>query len=176
MKVETIDFKLPTIREDATPVNRQDLLLKLYDQTCTTWRMLVDVRFKLLALVPTVSLVSLATVFGAQDTPKYLSPQLRLLFAVLGFIATIGLLIYDLRNSKLHNDLISRGRKIEDELGVDTCVFRGRKEAWGIINHSAATTLIYGVALLAWISAIWIASHIVVDEPGRQVLRWFFAG
>jgi hypothetical protein len=149
---------LPTIREDAAPENRQDLLLKLYDQTCSTWRMLVDVRFKLLALVPTVSLVSLATVFGAQDSPKYLSPPLRLLFAILGLLATIGLLIYDLRNSQLHDDLISRGRKIEDELGVDTCVFRGRKVANGIIKHDAATLLIYGVALVAWISAVWIAS------------------
>ena len=149
---------LPTIREDAAPENRQDLLLKMYDQTCSTWRMLVDVRFKLLALVPTVSLVSLATVFGAQDSPKYLSPQLRLLFAILGLIATIGLLIYDLRNSQLHDDLISRGRKIEHELGVDTCVFRGRKVAKGIIKHDAATLLIYGVALVAWISAVWIAS------------------
>jgi len=33
-----------------TPEDR-DLLQKLYEQTCTTWRMLVDVRFKLFALV-----------------------------------------------------------------------------------------------------------------------------
>jgi hypothetical protein len=151
---------LPTIREDAAvPADRRDLLLKLYEQTCTTWRMLIDVRFKLLALVPTVSLISLATVFGTESSPKYLSPKLRLLFAVLGLVATSGLLIYDLRNSQLHDDLISRGRKIEDELGVDTGVFRGRKVAKGLVKHDNATILIYGAALVAWISAIWIAAR-----------------
>jgi hypothetical protein len=150
---------LPTIREDAAvPADRRDLLLKLYEQTCTTWRMLVDVRFKLLALVPTVSLISLATVFGTESSPKYFSPKLRLLFAVLGLVATIGLLIYDLRNSQLHDDLISRGRKIEDELGVDTGIFRGRKVAKRLIKHDNATILIYGAALVSWISAIWIAA------------------
>jgi hypothetical protein len=150
---------LPTIREGgAAPADRRDLLLKLYDQTCITWRALIDVRFKLLALVPTLSLISLATVFGMGDAAKHIFPQLRLLFAVLGLIVTTGLLIYDLRNSQLHDDLISRGRKIEDELWVDTGVFRGRKVAKGLIKHDNATILIYGSALIAWISAIWISA------------------
>ena len=65
--------------------------------------------------------------FGGGDATKYFSPKLRLLFACLGLVVTLGLLIYELRNSQLHDDLISRGRKIEDELGVDTGVFRGRR-------------------------------------------------
>jgi hypothetical protein len=79
--------------------------------------MLVDVRFKLLALVPTASLLSLATVIGNAEPSKFIVPQFRSLFPVLGLMATLGLLLYDLRNSELHDDLISRGRKIEDEFG-----------------------------------------------------------
>jgi len=141
-----------------TPQDR-DLLLKLYEQTCTTWRMLVDVRFKLLALVPTISLVSLATVFNGGDSTEYFSPRLRLLFAILGLAATVGLLVYELRNSQLHDDLISRGRKIEDELGVDTGVFRGRKVAKGLIKHDTATVLIYGAALIAWAASLWTSAR-----------------
>lgn len=64
---------LPTLRQNTgTPADR-DLLLKLYEQTCTTWRMLVDVRFKLFALMPTVSRISLATVFSGGDSTKYFS-------------------------------------------------------------------------------------------------------
>jgi hypothetical protein len=149
---------LSTLREiTQTPADRE-LLLKLYEQTCTTWRMLVDVRFKLFALVPTLSLISLATVFGGGDATKYFSPKLRLLFACLGLLVTLGLLIYELRNSQLHDDLISRGRKIEDELGVDTGVFRGRKVAKGVIKHDHATFLIYGAALVAWLAAIWTSA------------------
>ena len=75
-----------------------------------------------------------------------------------GLVATLGLLIYELRNSQLHDDLISRGRKIEDELGVDTGVFRGRKVAKGLIKHDYATLLIYGAALVAWVTSIWTAA------------------
>jgi hypothetical protein len=149
---------LSTLREITETPAERELLLKLYEQTCTTWRMLVDVRFKLFALVPTLSLISLATVFGGGDATKYFSPKLRLLFACLGLVVTLGLLIYELRNSQLHDDLISRGRKIEDELGVDTGVFRGRKVAKGVIKHDHATFLIYGAALVAWLAAIWTSA------------------
>ncbi|WP_198033017.1 hypothetical protein [Methylosinus sp. PW1] len=154
---------LPTIRSarvaELSPGD-SDLLFKLYEQTCTTWRMLVDVRFKLLALVPTASLLSLATVIGSGEPSKFIAPQVRILFSVLGLMVTLGLLIYDLRNSELHNDLIIRGRKIEDELGVDTGVFRGRLEPqkFSLIRHSSATNLIYGAAIVAWLAAIWISA------------------
>jgi hypothetical protein len=81
---------------------------------------------------------------------KYFSPKLRSIFACLGLVVT--------RNSQLHDDLISRGRKIEDELGVDTGVFRGRKVAKGVIKHDHATFLIYGAALIAWLAAIWTSA------------------
>src|SRR5262245_56523494 len=145
---------VPTLRTNSGTSEDRDLLLKLYDQTCATWRMLVDVRFKLFALVPTVSLISLATVFSGGDATKYFPPKLRLLFAILGLAATLGLLVYELRNSQLHDDLISRGRKIEDELGVHAAVFRGRKKPKGLIHHTSATYLIYGAALVAWVASI----------------------
>jgi hypothetical protein len=152
---------LPTLRGDRAselPLGDRELLFKLYEQTCTTWRMLVDVRFKLLALVPTASLLSLAAVIGTAEPGKIHAPHVRL-FSVLGLIVTLGPSIYDRRNSELHDDLISRGRKIEDELGVDTCVFRGRKLTEGIIKHDYATNLIYGAAIVAWIAAIWITAR-----------------
>ena len=146
---------LPTLRTPDALAQKEALLLSIYEQTCSTWRMLVDVRFKLFALVPTASLLSLATVFGGGDATKLLSPRMRLLFAILGLVVTVGLLIYELRNSQLHDDLISRARKIEDELGIDTAVFRGRLVARGLLKHDHATWLIYGAAVVAWFAAIW---------------------
>jgi hypothetical protein len=144
---------IPTLRPDVLPKGDRELLLKIYEQTCTTWRMLVDVRFKLLALVPAASLIALATIFGT--TPeKQTHPRLLLAFALLGLVAITGLLIYELRNSQLHDDLISRGRKIEDELGVHTAVFRGRRNPTSrFVSHSTATNLIYGSAMFAWVVA-----------------------
>ena len=56
----------------------------------------------------------------------------------------------------LHDDLISRARKIEDEQGTDTDGFRGRLKAEGMFNHGMAMNTIYFSALLAWEVALWL--------------------
>jgi hypothetical protein len=128
----------------------------LYGRICDSWRALIDVRFKLLALVPIVSGFGVTKVLEANTS---LSPTAGTGLALIGLFATLGLLIYDLRNSELHDDLISRGRRIEDELGVDTGQFRGRLKAsnWWI-KHDNAMFIIYGASLLAWGFAISMVS------------------
>ncbi|MCS6840947.1 MAG: hypothetical protein NZ699_09760 [Roseiflexus sp.] len=145
---------LPTLREGFDIAQNRDLLFKLYDQVCSTWKELIGVRFKLLALVPAVSIAVIATMLSTKGISEGLSQPSKLLIGLLGLLATIGLLVYDQRNSELHDDLISRGRKIEDELGIDTGIFRGRLKASGVIKHDTATNLIYGASVLAWIVGI----------------------
>jgi hypothetical protein len=80
-------------------------------------------------------------------------------FCLFGLLVTLGLRIYDLRNSDLYDDLISRGRKLEEELGVRTGHFRGRLKANWPIQHDAAIALIYGTAIAAWVAAFVVALH-----------------
>ncbi len=145
---------LPILREGFDVGANRDLMLKMYDQACQTWRELIGVRFKLLALVPSVSLLLLATILSTEGPGKGLSVGLKILISVFGLLVTLGLLIYDLRNSALHDDLISRARKIEDELGVDTGIFRGRLKAGFLIKHDSATGLIYGTSLAGWLATL----------------------
>jgi hypothetical protein len=147
---------LPTLLEgiDYTQPQNRELLLKLYEASCANWRHLVEVRFKLLGLVPTVSLALLAVVFGSDGPGKGLTATQKLIIAVIGLLVTVGLWIYDHRNSALHDDLISRARKIEEELKVDTGVFRGRLKPKGLLKHGTATMLIYIASTAAWLSAI----------------------
>jgi hypothetical protein len=145
---------LPTLQHERDITQHRDVLLKLYDQSCQTWRQFVDVRFKLLALVPTVSVLILAALLSAEGPGKGLSNGVKLFIAVIGFSVTIGLWIYDKRNSALHDDCISRARKIEDELGVDTGVFRGRLKPEWPFQHDVATAVIYGACIVAWLGAI----------------------
>ncbi len=162
---------------------RQELYLGLYKELCTSWRSLVDVRFKLLGLVPAASIaVIVALLFS--DTSKLNLPPLFLAViqtgvALFGLTVTYALFVYDQRNSQLHDDLISRGRRIEQELSVHTGHFMGRLESYkwffrkeppksfklGIlhIKHDTATNLIYGAAMIAWLLTI-----------GTIWLRWFF--
>src|SRR5919106_1983308 len=54
---------LPSLTDAAAArTNADDVRLALYDQVLGAWKQLVDVRFKLLGLLPAVSIVALATI------------------------------------------------------------------------------------------------------------------
>jgi hypothetical protein len=151
---------LPVVaqREDEGEASRladvdREVRLAVYGQICDSWRMLTDVRFKLLALVPSLSAVGLALTVGSSRLFNG-SWETRLAAALFGLAVSGGLWMYDRRNNELYNDLISRGRRVEGELGVDTGVFRGRPNpVRQVISHSPATTLVYGAVFAAWVSA-----------------------
>jgi len=147
---------LPTLKSTGQGV-QHELLLGLYREICTSWRTLTDVRFKLLALVPTVSLLAVISLLNMGGLTKELTPYVRGGVAVIGFCVTGALLVYERRNSQLYDDLISRGRKIEEELDVDTGQFRGRlRPRISILGHDEAIYVIYIGAILAWLYAIAI--------------------
>jgi hypothetical protein len=58
-----------------------------------------------------------------------------------------------LLRSQLHDELISRGRRIEFELGVGAGQFRGRPKSWRFVKHDVATLMVYLATLGAWIVA-----------------------
>jgi hypothetical protein len=143
---KTID--LPTLTVGIEPSQKPEILSMLYREVFSGWHMLTDVRFKLLGLIPVISGVVLFSLLSNKaDGPSTLA---RLGIALFGLLITIALFVYDKRNSELYDDIISRGRKIEEELGIDTGLFLGRREsAHKLIKHDIATNLIYGTALVA---------------------------
>lgn len=137
----------------------QTLLLKLYDQICSQYRALADTRFKLLGLLPAASVIAWTQLFKDEITKR---PFVGLAIALLGLVVSIGIQIYDQRNNALYNDLISRGRKIEEELGVQTGMFRGRcKPNSEVINHGIGIGLIYWSVLFGWVVFVfWFAFQV----------------
>ena len=132
---------------------RQEILALLYGEVCSSWRELVSVRFKLLALVPTVSVFALVALLTRGQPPTAVTVGI----CCFGSVVTAALLLYDQRNSQLHDELISRGRRIESELGVVTGLFLGRPGSWGIVKHDIALLIIYTTSLAAWLSAlVWV--------------------
>jgi hypothetical protein len=125
--------------------------LALYSELGSHLRTLIDVRFKLLAIVPTVSGIALGTLITR--TPDYLTATNRAALAsaaLVGFLVVLGIRIYDVRNSELHDDLISRGRKIEQTLGIERGIYTLRRRSVFPVQHDTALGLVYGVVLLAW--------------------------
>lgn len=137
------------------------VLLAVYTEVVGAWRSLTEVRFKLLALLPPVTAVALGVVVSPTGPLAGTGRGLRIAAATFGLLVTVGLFLYDRRNDELYDDLISRGRRVEYELGLHTGVFLGRPDArrvhWGggrtssLVNHHNALMLIYGTVIASWI-------------------------
>lgn len=156
-----------------------------YEQINENIRFLADVRFKLLALVPTLGGVAafiLARRVGLQSGDVNISSRLELItvvvFGLLGFLATLGITLYDQRNSELYNALIHRAKHLEKQFGVPSAPGGIRRLADGgrlpeggqyterplknrrlifKAGHDLSLAVIYGPLLGAWLFPIFYA-------------------
>ena len=128
-----------------------------YDHTTDLLRTLTDVRFKLLALVPTVS----GTAIGLLGHPGSAAELLGV--GLLGLTATSGILLYELRNSELFDYATLRAANLEAGLGLASGLgadgpgglFAERPgrtvRVFGVtVGHDRGLALVYGAALAGW--------------------------
>jgi len=151
-----------------------------YQQTLLTYRMLADIRFTLLAFIPVISGIAITLLSRDVDTLLY-HPQITLVISVLGFVVTLGLAIYDQRNSQFHDVAIGRAQFLEEVLE-----FPFRKGNRGHMNqrgeaprrlfnlaemwHDRGLALIYGAVLGAWWFPIWYALIVLWEEFAPKFL------
>ena len=143
--------------DSATGLSRGDLLRLDYDHTLDQLRTLTDVRFKLLALVPTVS----GTAIGLLGRPRSAAELLGV--GLLGLCATLGILVYELRNTQLYDYATRRAKAVERELQLVSAF--GGQGAGGLyserpdrsihvlgieLGHDRGLALVYGAALAGW--------------------------
>jgi hypothetical protein len=157
-----------------------------YERTSEMFNLLADIRFKLIALVPAVAGVGTAVLGdGGMDA------EIQLALGLLGLVATLGILVYELRNSELYNWAIHRAKHLERELGLSRSalgapqggVFGERVPAHRrflglvLIKHDPTLGLVYGAALGAW---TWVALRgfltLVTEWSNRAVFWVAFTG
>jgi ketosteroid isomerase-like protein len=130
-----------------------------YEQTLETYRQLSDIRFKLLAFVPTLSGIAVALLSNA----RLLGYQ-KVALAGLGFLVTLGIVLYDQRNTQFYNGAITRAQRLEDQLRLgrfDTDEHRGlfgsrrdhrKRRLFALpVGHDLGLALIYSSVLGAWV-------------------------
>ena len=128
-----------------------------YQQTTDLLRSLTDVRFKLLALVPTLSGAAVAVLGHPGSAAELIAVGL------LGLTATLGVLLYELRNSQLSDYALRRAQSIEAELGLG--LYRGAP-----VNRDRALILVYSAALAGWsYLTAWGALHAAHVERARPL-------
>jgi len=98
---------LPPSQQPISDQERASLHLD-YEQTTELFRMLADIRFKLLAFVPTLTGIAISLLTGDK-----LEPGTILVVGILGFFVTLGIILYELRNSLFYDLSISRAARLE---------------------------------------------------------------
>lgn len=130
--------------------DRRRLLELDYKTAFEAWRQMVDIRFKLLALLP------VATVVGVSQKLPYGA-------SVAGLMFIVGLSVYEIRNTQIHDALAKRLVELEGLLGggalpqeVRAQTFSGRPQvhlrAFGLVKlwHNRSIGIIYGASAAAW--------------------------
>jgi hypothetical protein len=126
-----------------------DRLRLEYDRAVAIFRDLTDIRFKLLALVPTLAGAAVGLLKGSQAAVTLLAVGL------LGLSATLGVLVYELRNSEIRRGAAKRIGELERELLHAPLVasrHKGAPRLFGLLplEHSLGLALVYGAALAGW--------------------------
>lgn len=149
----------------------QDELLRLeYEYASRLLGSLTEIRFKLLALVPTLTGAVVALVSGGRSGVELLA------IGGLGLAASSGVLAYELRNGELRRRATDRVNALEEMLfpGGPLVGARGRTpKLFGIVpaSHSLGVGLVYGAALGGWVYlVVWGALRAAgVGDSSRAV-------
>ena len=141
-----------------------------YDQTTQVLRLLTDIRFKLIAFVPTIAAFSV----GLFGKPR---PAVELLaIGLLGMTATLGILLYELRNSQIYAAAAKRAEDLERQLGFGGGLYSDRPPAnmrlLGVFpaTRLAGLGLVYGAAFAGWAYLVsWGALHAIGLGDAREI-------
>lgn len=140
-----------------------------YDQTMKYYLHLSEVRFKLLGLLPIVTAVAVGALSNVKD------PSLQMAICFLGLMFTLGVTLYDLRNTQIYDRLQKPAVFLECEFGFPSHVEVTSKHAGGavqdrpsrrmyIIWHDLGLAIVYAANLAVWI-------YLVLTNGPRSQLR-----
>jgi hypothetical protein len=147
-------------------MDADDRLRLDYEQTTQLMRTLTDIRFKLLAFVPTIAGASVGLVGRAA------SASVLLAVGLLGLSATLGILLYELRNAQIFDAVVERAAMLEQKLGLG--LFRDRPSQrvtlFGFVaaRHERGLGLVYGGALAGWSYLVAWGALRALDVGGAQ--------
>ena len=137
----------------------REILLTEYRELCHNFRLLTDIRFKLLVFLPVAAAAVMALRgIGAGE---------RFVLSLFGLAATAGLIVYNTRNSQLHRELMRRAAAIERQLGAGDGALAAQSRPWvtvhllgrpWTIDHAAAAGLIYRASIALWLFELFSAT------------------
>jgi hypothetical protein len=121
-----------------------------HEQAAQLLRTLTETRFRLLAFIPTLSAAAVALSSGGRPGVELFA------IGILGLSATLGILVYELRNSQIARIAAARARLVEESLlphgPLNVERPEGMPRLFGLLAvwHGRGVALVYGAALAGW--------------------------
>jgi hypothetical protein len=141
-------------------MENQDSLKLQYSELNTIIRNLVDIRFKLLGFVPSVSLLAWAEIYKNIPPNSCANIVLGVVVALLGLIVCLGIRVYDLRNTEVYSHFAKKLIDIEFILKTGILVYDSLPHN-KVINHEKALKIIYWCVFIGWgLLILWYASNL----------------
>jgi hypothetical protein len=155
-----------------------------YAQTTDLLRSVTDIRIKLIALVPTLSGLAIGLLSRHPSAPELLA------VGGLGLVATLGIAVYELRNTQLYDYAVYRATVLEGEIGQVSIfnppqpggLYRERPghdlRVLGLATagHERGLALVYAAAIAGWTYLVaWGALH-ALDVGDAQTLGGVIGG
>lgn len=137
----------------------RESLLKEYAEVSSNFRLLTDIRFKLLGLVPIATVVAAIAAASRQEALG----GVGFVVSLFGLVVVLGLINYNVRNDQLYDELVGRAADIERSLGIRDGSYGFRPRAWlslsvgplgWTLNHGNALVLIYGATVVVWATGV----------------------
>jgi hypothetical protein len=162
---------------------RREALLKEYGEVASNFRLLTNIRFKLLAFLPIAAAAAAALKGTGGAEPAEAAATLGL--SVFGLVVTIALVGYNARNDQLYDELVGRAAAIERELFLPDGAFAHRPNPWFAIRMSGSAThlqtwpvdhrrsvaLIYGASTALWLfGAFYSVTQLITPAKGPSRL------
>lgn len=140
----------------------REVMLKDHAATLDLFKILVDIRFKLLTFVPTVTTVAVG-ILSLDKQQKIFDEGTTLFVGVAGVLLSVAIVVYEIRNSQIHDRAAHRIKHLERLLGFTPSYAgespRGMFQERGtgnpfmglfIVQHDRALSIVYGVVLTLW--------------------------
>ncbi len=145
-----------------------DELLRLeYESASRLLGTLTEIRFKLLALVPSLTGAVVALVSPGQSGVELLA------IGLLGLAATSGVLAYELRNGELCRRVTDRVTQLESALFSGSPLVGGEgrtPKLFGLTpaSHHLGVGLVYGAALGGWVYLVVWGALVAAGARGHS--------
>ena len=144
-----------------------------YQMTAQQFTALADIRFKLLAFVPTVTGAALGIL---KESPNKAATAA---IGAFGFLVTLGIVFYEIRNTQFYDGAVHRAKALVARLKFPVCsagseeggLFSERSpkklRLFGLVQiwHDRGLAIVYGSSLAAW--SLLVCPAVLTSQTGQ---------